>query len=360
MVAANLNNVLVGSVGSVNAGFSAAEVGSYHDLQSLQQISIAGDDNLEAMKGIGRQFESLLAHQMLKAMRSATKVWSEDSMFSSEQVDFYQQMMDDQLSLELTRGEGLGLAKQFAKHIGEQHQSGESKTDDDSDLHGGNHIAGAGLMSLSNLVRINKVALAAKQDAQESVAFSQVGDSSQLSGNTQAALSNNPTQYFETPEDFIHAMYGHANAAAKKLGVAPEALIAQAALETGWGNKVIHHADGKSSFNLFGIKADARWQGKITEVETLEYFSEVPIKVSAKFRSYNSYAESFADYTNFIQTNARYQNATENPQHYPRALQQAGYATDPQYAEKIESIMYRLSSGSNAQAPALGQLGLNG
>jgi flagellar protein FlgJ len=133
----------------------------------------------------------------------------------------------------------------------------------------------------------------------------------------------------------------HARQAARELGVDANLLLAQAALETGWGQSVIKNNQGDSSFNLFNIKADKSWQGKQTKVATLEYDGDVAKKTMAGFRSYGSYKDSFDDYVNFIKSNPRYSDALKkvgSPAHYIRELQQAGYATDPRYAEKVMSI----------------------
>jgi flagellar protein FlgJ len=145
-----------------------------------------------------------------------------------------------------------------------------------------------------------------------------------------------------SPDAFIRHMLPHAQAAARTLGVSPTLLIAQAALETGWGRAVPTHADGRSSFNLFGIKADARWQGERVANTTLEFVNGLAERRVEPFRSYSSYAASFADYSDFLRTNPRYGealNMSSDAIAFARALQRAGYATDPNYASKIENIM---------------------
>ena len=146
----------------------------------------------------------------------------------------------------------------------------------------------------------------------------------------------------ETPEEFIRDLLPHARKGAAELGVKPGVLIAQAALETGWGQKVIRHADGRSSFNLFGIKADTGWSGDRVTVATLEYENGIAAKQRAAFRSYDSLAGAVSGYVDFIRSNPRYQSALEqaaDPDAYLSGLKAAGYATDPAYAEKIRAIM---------------------
>jgi flagellar protein FlgJ len=132
-----------------------------------------------------------------------------------------------------------------------------------------------------------------------------------------------------------------AEQAAKELGVEPKVIIAQAALETGWGRSLIKNSNGGNSFNVFNIKADKGWQGKQAQVATLEFEDGIAKKVNAGFRAYTSFQESFQDYVSFIKSNPRYDNALKqvgNAEHYMHELQRAGYATDPNYADKVMNI----------------------
>ncbi len=143
-----------------------------------------------------------------------------------------------------------------------------------------------------------------------------------------------------TPEGFVASIWGHAQAAADELGVDARALVAQAALETGWGKRQINHGDGRSAHNLFGIKANG-WNGERATVGTHEYVDGVRRQETASFRSYASPAESFADYVRLLKNNPRYQRALQagtDVRGFARGLQQAGYATDPSYAAKISAI----------------------
>ena len=147
-----------------------------------------------------------------------------------------------------------------------------------------------------------------------------------------------------TPDDFVTHLWPMAEKAAASLGVEPKVLLAQAALETGWGHAVIRSSDGRNSFNLFNIKSGPDWGGDSVVKSSLEFSNGVARQERSAFRSYTSYAESFSDYVNFIKSNPRYENAlTEGGSagNYLRELQLAGYATDPEYAQKIESIMSR-------------------
>nr|CCP38827.1 flagellar rod assembly protein/muramidase FlgJ [Xanthomonas translucens pv. translucens DSM 18974] len=143
-----------------------------------------------------------------------------------------------------------------------------------------------------------------------------------------------------TPEGFVAQIWTHAQKAAKELGVDARALVAQAALETGWGRRGISRGDGASSNNLFGIKATG-WSGERVTTGTHEYVDGVKQSQTADFRAYASPAESFADYVRLLKTNPRYQqalNAGTNIRGFAQGLQRAGYATDPSYAAKIAAI----------------------
>ena len=147
---------------------------------------------------------------------------------------------------------------------------------------------------------------------------------------------------FASPEDFVERLLPIARETAGELGVDPRVLVAQAALETGWGKAVIQREDGSSSNNLFGIKADSRWSGDRVHANTLEYEDGLVVRKREPFRAYDSYADSFRDYLAFLRDNPRYGealNRTGDPRGFMQALQQAGYATDPAYANKILAIL---------------------
>ena len=145
-----------------------------------------------------------------------------------------------------------------------------------------------------------------------------------------------------SPQDFIRDIWEHAVDAAGKLGVDPRVLVAQSALETGWGKKIIRTGSGSSSFNLFGIKAGEEWQGDAATVRTLEFRDGVAALEKAAFRVYDSLAGSFEDYVDFLSGNPRYRSALDNAPDsaaFLHGLQDAGYATDPAYAAKIMRIV---------------------
>ena len=299
----------------------------YSDLQGLQSIKQLGQvDKNAALAEVSKQFESILVNMMLKNMRSATNVFSEGSYLGGEQVTFYQEMLDDQWSIELTRGKGLGFAEPISRQLGGDPVASDRALDKNTDL----PSAALSIEHILSGARVTK-------QRNEFIAPAQ-------SVSSLHAQSSAVNQRFGSPEAFVNELYNSAEKAANQLGVAPSILLAQAALETGWGQHLPTAKDGQHGFNLFGIKADQRWSGPVTKVDTLEYFDGQPIKMNANFRRYDSFEQSFNDYVDFVSSQTRYQPALEQATDaaaYIQALQDAGYATDPKYAEKVQDILKR-------------------
>ncbi|WP_296182480.1 flagellar assembly peptidoglycan hydrolase FlgJ [Pseudomonas sp. UBA1879] len=158
---------------------------------------------------------------------------------------------------------------------------------------------------------------------------------------------------FANADDFVNTMLPLAKDAAARIGVDPTVLVAQAALETGWGKSIMRQSDGSSSHNLFGIKAAGGWQGAEARAITSEFRDGKMVKETADFRSYDSYADSFHDLVSFLQNNNRYQatlKSADNPEQFVKELQKAGYATDPGYASKISQIAKQMKSYQNYAA----------
>lgn len=154
-------------------------------------------------------------------------------------------------------------------------------------------------------------------------------------------------QAFESPDAFVATMLPMAQQAADRIGVDPLYLVAQAALETGWGKSVMRQQNGSSSHNLFGIKATGNWQGAQARAITSEFKGGQMVKETADFRSYDSYQDSFHDLVTLLQSNNRYKevlNAADKPEQFVRELQKAGYATDPEYASKISQIAKQMKT----------------
>ena len=272
----------------------------YTDLHQLNNINrIAADDKNAALKKMAQQFEGLFIQLMLKTMREAGAVFTDEK---SNEMDFHQTMFDNQLALNLANDRGIGLADSFYQQM---------------------------VANYSEQDTANR--LTQRLDTR-------LQPAPQLS---QRELNQDNDIVPTTPAAFIAELYPHAERVAAKIGVDPAVLIAQSALETGWGRHVINNQYGQSSYNLFNIKADAQWPGRRVNVQTIEYRDGIAVRERANFRHYQNIAQSFTDYAQLILTEPRYREArqAQNANQYARALQRSGYATDPHYADKIMQLL---------------------
>lgn len=301
----------------------------YTDLSGLNSISSLGRKNTpEAMHKVAQQFESLFLNIMLKAMRQSNAVFAEGNFTQSNEMEFHQENLDNQLSVSMSEGRGLGLADVlYEQMMGQYGLSGTSRQSGHS--------------------RDLRPTVTAPT-TQETEYQGPIGKSlEQLNMQTRPVAPVNdqtpqPSAAINSPEEFVKTLYPIAEEVASSIGVDPRVLLAQSALETGWGRKMIAKPDGSNSHNLFGIKADARWSGEQASVNTVEYRDGVAALEKASFRSYGSYEESFRDYVQFLQENPRYQEAlaqSHDAKSFAQGLQNAGYATDPVYANKIDRVM---------------------
>ena len=316
----------------------------YTDLQELSKLkALASQDSEAALQEVAQQFEQVFMNMMLKSMREANEAFAEDDPLYSSEVQFYQGMLDQQLSLDLSNAGGLGLADIIVKQL--SRSAGTSLTEAGAEAALDSRDFSMQLVDMSarrvanhslNAVEAISEQLTRQQIETNSTSESAVPDSS---ASEQAGTR---AESFASPAEFVTTLLPLAETAARSLGVDPRVLVAQAALETGWGRSVIRDSAGNSSHNLFNIKANSRWQGETVGVQTLEYRDGLPQLEYAQFRAYASLEEGMADYVQLIRNNPRYQQAREqagDPVAYLQALQQAGYATDPEYASKIERIL---------------------
>jgi len=294
-----------------------------------------------ALKAACQQFEALFMQMMLKSMREATP---QNGPFDSQQTKFFQGMADQQLALKLSQGQGIGLAQMLAKQLQRTLPGYADAT---------KTTAAPGSYAVPPRSAI------APEGSTAGTAPTGTGTAT---ASASAGSDAGATAGFESPADFVRKLWPQAVEAARKLGTDPRALIAQAALETGWGQAVIAGRDGKSSHNLFNIKADGRWGGPSVAKTTVEYSGGVAKKEVASFRAYNSFSDSFKDYVHFLKSRPRYSHALSvagNPQAFVNALQQAGYATDPKYAQKISHILHSepmVDTLASLKNPSMGTL----
>ncbi|MBL4828137.1 MAG: flagellar assembly peptidoglycan hydrolase FlgJ [Spongiibacteraceae bacterium] len=296
----------------INSSFSTTQASNnaYTDLSSVHAIRSTGlQDKGRALEEISKQFESMLVRMMLKSMRDANATFAEGNYLSSHEADSYQQMYDDQLALSLSQGKGMGIAEIMAKQLKQRFDDSEPSS-----------------LALSRVETASKPTVSrptTNKDIKQT--SNEIAKSSTFDGSVKS---------------FVDKVYPLAQEAAKELGIEPKVLIAQAALETGWGRKITQAANTDSSFNLFNIKADSRWEGESVAVPTIEFREGLPVKEYAAFRRYSSPAESFNDYVAFVKNNTRYSDAvaSTDSESYIQHLSKAGYATDPNYADKVMKI----------------------
>lgn len=306
----------------------------FNDINGLQGIRTLGkSDQGAALKEVAKQFESMFMGMMLKSMRDASDVFSEDSLFNSPESDFYRQMYDDQMSVSLTSGQGTGLAEVIHRQLMAQYGDTNATSANVDQA----KIFERRFTGISHAIK--RVEEELKLQPEQSTPGAQNTESN--TSTITASGSGAKGQGFATPAEFVAALYPLAEKVGGDLGVDAKAIVAQAALETGWGKYTIQDAEGNPSHNLFGIKADSRWQGEVVSVATHEYRQGVRVNENSEFRAYGSLEEGLTDYADFLRNSARYQNAINESvpgETYGHALQQSGYATDPNYGSKVERI----------------------
>ncbi len=279
--------------------FQPVNTGLASDMRSLDGLrGAASRDPKAAVREVAKQFESLFMHELLKSMRAATPT---TGLMDNEATKLGTEMLDQQFATKLTGLKG-GLSEAIARQLERQ--------------------MGLGPATAPTPAATTSV----KTSAAASTPAPAVASSARPSA----------------PRAFVQQLQGVAQEAEQRTGIPAAFMIAQAAHETGWGRRDIRHADGTSSNNLFGIKAGPDWKGPVAEVTTTEFINGVARKVTARFRAYANAAESFADYARLMMRSPRYQSVLANastPEGFAQGLQQAGYATDPQYATKLSRVI---------------------
>ena len=272
------------------ADVDMSAVTTYTDVNALAALK-RDPNSPQAISAVAQQVEALFLQMMLKSMRDATAGDSPDS----NEMSMYQDMFDKQVALTMSKHADLGIAKLLRRQTSPSGATGSSS---------GGNAAAAGI-SLS-------------------------------------------------PKDFVNRMLPSITKAANALGVHPAGLLAQAALETGWGQHTPRNADGSSSFNLFGIKAGNEWAGARATVDTIEVSNGVATPKRAAFRAYGSIEDSVNDFANLLKNSPRYKEAIAaggSAQAYIESIGKSGYATDPEYGNKLNQI---LRSGTIQTALAAG------
>ncbi|HEX3845011.1 MAG TPA: flagellar assembly peptidoglycan hydrolase FlgJ [Steroidobacteraceae bacterium] len=290
-------------------------------LSALKQAAANG--NPQALREAARQFESLFTSMMLKSMQEAN---FKDPVFGSDQGDLYQEMYDDQVAAEMSKGKGLGLADMLVQQLRRGGLAGTSSS---------------GTLNVSSIPASAQPRTAGPAGLPPGKANGTASTSNATTGANTSASAADACPSSAQQAAFAHSLWPDAQQAAKQLGVNPVTLLAQAALETNWGRSVPQGAGGATSNNLFGIKASSTWSGPAVSNSTLEYSGGSASTLKAQFRSYGSASQCFQDYVDLLKSNPRYEAALgtgSDVQAFGSALQQGGYATDPAYASKLTAV----------------------
>jgi flagellar protein FlgJ len=274
---------------------------TYTDLNGLASLKNA-PTSPEAIRAVSQQVEALFLQMMLKSMRDAS---AENGETDSNETSMYEDMFDKQVALTLSKHTDLGIARLFERQLG-------TKTTE------------AAPAAHSAPPRTGPQAPGAHAD-----------------GRSGGHLTSDAV----TPQhaaQFVSAVLPTIRRAAASLGVSPMGLLAQAALETGWGKRMARTADGMPSLNMFGIKAGEGWNGARAVADTVEFSGGVATQRRTAFRAYGSIEESVNDFANLLSNSPRYREAIAaggNAQAYVHSIARSGYATDPEYGNKLNEIL---------------------
>ncbi|MFI4889204.1 MAG: glucosaminidase domain-containing protein [Steroidobacterales bacterium] len=272
---------------------TTASANTYTDTNGLAALK-ANPGSPQALHVVAQQVDALFLQMMLKSMRDASADVGEPE---SNELGMYQDMFDKQIALTMSQHQGLGLGAAMTARL-----PGASAA---STAPPATHATGAAPASAP-------------------------------------AAPSAPAGIAQSAEDFVSQVLPTIQQAAQALGVSPLGMLAQAALETAWGQRMARTADGAPSLNLFGIKAGDGWAGPRATAATLEFKSGVATPLRTAFRAYESIQASVQDFANLLQSSPRYARAVAagaNAQAYVAAIGQAGYATDPEYGNKLSEIL---------------------
>lgn len=311
------------NVAGLSATHNIFDTGSLADLK--RQIK-AGDP--AANKAVAKQFEGLFLQLVLKSMRAATP---REGLFGGDQMQLYESLLDQQLGTAMAGGNrGTGLAAMIEAQLARQNLPPPKPFDRPLPLH----------RSIPEFPLPQPRALPLQQSAAEKPPSGQ-------KTSTGSATAVSPAPTFPTSastaaqQAFVDRLLPAAITAESRTGIPAHFMVAQAALETGWGRSVPRLTNGGSSFNIFGIKAGGTWSGPTVAATTTEVIGGKAQARVESFRAYASYEAAFQDYAKILTTSPRYASVlgSQEPSSFGRSLQAAGYATDPQYASKLERII---------------------
>lgn len=298
---------------------AAFDVKSTQDLRAQFQ-----KDPAQGLKAAAQQFEAMFMQMVLKSMREASP---QDGLLDSDQSRFYTGLLDQQMAQNMaTRGNGLGFAKLIEQQLGRNLASAQTVNNLDAPA----KAAGDNLpLAISDVSHLRHTPV-----------FGQL-PTSQAYSNQGLTERSAAVDIPASAKDFVTKVWPHAVEASRSTGIPPQFLVGHSALESGWGRAEIRRADGSSSYNLFGIKAGQNWSGATVEATTTEYVNGQPQQMLERFRAYSSYEEAFRDYASLLRNTPRYGGVigSQDGVEFAKRLQNAGYATDPAYADKLARII---------------------
>lgn len=280
-------------------------------------------DPKAGLKEAAQQFESMVLQMMLKSMRDTV---GQDGLMDSDQTRFYTSILDQQMAQNLSSKGALGFARLIEQQLGRNLPAAVGE-------------AGETATALEAL----QASLVQRQAAISAAATAGTGAARVYSAPpVQGDAAETAAPDSRRTRDFANRLWPYASEAAATLGVQPQFVLAHAALESGWGRSEIRLADGRPSYNLFGVKAGRSWNGPSVEVQTTEYVGGEAQTVRERFRVYGSYGEAFRDYASLLRNNSRFSGVVgqQDGTQFARSLQQGGYATDPAYADKLGRIIH--------------------
>ncbi|CAB3764216.1 flagellar rod assembly protein FlgJ [Burkholderia sp. MSh2] len=321
----------------------AATLPNSNDLTQRFALDVQGFDALRAQakqspqagaKAVAGQFDAMFTQMMLKSMRDASP---DGGLFDSHTSKMYTSMLDQQLAQQMSK-RGIGVADALMKQL--LRNAGQGAGSDTAADVGGMGGAGAD-GNEGGLAAMNAMARAYADAANNGALAGGRG----YSGGSALTPPLKGASGVQDADAFVDRLAGPAQAASASTGIPARFIVGQAALESGWGKREIRASDGSTSYNVFGIKASKGWTGRTVSALTTEYVNGAPRRVVAKFRAYDSYEHAMTDYANLLKNNPRYSgvlSASRSVEGFAHGMQKAGYATDPNYAKKLISIMQQI------------------
>ncbi len=315
---------------------SHSQADIFTDLNGVEKIKYEEDKDV-AIKKVAQQFEALFVQMMLKGMRKTNAVFEEGNFLNSSESQYFRDLHDQQLSLSLSHGNGIGIAEVLYRQLSGNETSTALPTDQEYTI--------AELRKIDTPIStVNENSFHSLESIKVNKKVTTSREVEEGHASTQAAER---IAIADSPSEFVKMIESSAQKAANKLGVDKNLLMAQAALETGWGKYILADKSGQSSNNLFNIKASRDWNGEKISVKSLEFINNTFKPLQSSFRSYANISQSFDDYTNFILNNQRYEKAVKSaadPENFIESIHKAGYATDPDYSKKVLEIFKRISN----------------